>query len=697
MPSLRDRLANFMYGDKVRRAESISNAFVEAYRRLPYSSSPEQLIEQLKEIDSQHLDLLIRQIRNAETPLDTSESVRLSVINESRSLYIWDVITGNIIDLWTDYGFGTVIDITLKDVQAVEVWDEFWKARRNSQILGDREVFKLSTDLLTDGEFFFAYFISKVDGETTLRLIPTEQIREIITDPEDNYTVLYYKREYTGANSMSTLYYKDWQASEEELARAVLPQGAIKAESIKGELVTGTDVVMMQVAHRERSGRGWPLMTAGASWSRAYRNFLQDRAAVSRAVAMYVDKLNVKGSSRTVDMIKARLESSLVTGTGGYDTNPAPTAGSSWIQNEAINRERMPLTTGAGDAEKDGAPLLAQAGLAGRIFPHYLGRGEAFRLATATAMEGPIQKAFNRYKLFWSSVWRDMADIVLTAKETYGGARFETHDATANTDAILQLAIADISSLAVSLKEFSTLGLIDAKEGSMIARKLLQTGMQAVGIPDAGELLPADIEVQAELGEARGIMGYREGLKNAVYGLWSGKIMYAEYVDIMETAIDFHLHQAWGLALKEFGMSMADRTMMEEIALSSAILQEYGYIDGFGEYILDNSKAGGFLLRDLMPRMQLWTNRYTDIFNRALAMVGGDRLMEWVLGPTEEHCETCGSLAGKVKRASQWQDYYDETGIRPQAPALACKGFKCLCGYAVTDKKPTRGKLPAFK
>lgn len=693
MPTLRERIASFMYGDKIRRAETVANAFIDAYHRLPYSNSPEQLIEQLREVDSEYLDLIIRQIRNAETTTDTSESVRLGTVKECRNLHLFDPVSLNIVDLWTDYGFGSVIDITPDDEQAIEVWDEFWKANRNSQILGDREVFNLSTSLLTDGEFFFAYFISRMDGDVTLRMIPTEQIKEVITDPDDSYTILYYKREYVGAdNAYQTVYYKDWEASDADLRRAVLPTGAIKADEVKSNLTTGTDVVMMQVAHRERNGRGWPLMTAGASWSRAYRNFLQDRAAVSRAVAMYVDKLNVKGSSRTVDMIKARLESSLVSGSGGWDTNPPPVAGSSWIQNDAIDRQRMPLTTGAGDAEKDGAPLLAQAGLAGRVFPHYLGRGESFRLATATAMEVPVLRAFTRYKLFWSSVWRDMVDIVLTAKETYGGMTFETHDATVNTDAILQLSIGDVSMLAGNLKDFATLGLIDGEEAQMVARKLIQTGMQAIGISAAGELLPDEVET-VELGEAGGLSGYRTSLRSAVYGLWSGKLLYADFVNAMESAIDRNFRVAWRDALKKYNLKMEDMSGAEQLELGKSILEEFGYIDAFGEFILAHNKAGGFKLGDLMNRMEMWANRYNQLYNKALVMAGNDQPLEWIIGPTEEHCGDCSYYNGKVKRASYWQ----ENAILPQSHELECKGYQCKCMLVPTDKPLTRGKLRSIR
>jgi hypothetical protein len=691
--NIKNIISKALFRERVERIEIITNNILEAYKRLPYSSSPEQLIESLSEVDSRYIDLLIRQIKDREQGPDSeSEQVRISCVKESRSLYVWDVITQNIIELWNDYGFGSVVDITPVDKDAIPAWDEFWKAKRNSNILSDRKLFNLSTTVLQDGEFYLVFFISKTDGMATVRMIPTDQITELVKDPNDNLNIIYYKREFSNSSAMpSTIYYKDWQADDYDFEKITLPPDSIIADEVNNDSLSGTDVVMMQVAHRERKGRGWPLMTAGASWSRAYRDFLQDRAAVSKAVATYIDKLKVKGSNRTIDAIRSKLESSLVSSGYGTETNPVPTAGSSWIENDAIDRQRMPLSTGAGDAEKDGTPLLAQAALAGRIFPHYLGRGEAFRLATATAMEVPMQKAFNRYKLFWSSVWRDIVDIVLTAREMYGNVKYESHDATINTDSIIQMSLSDISNLNGMVKDSFQSDLLSKDEATAVTKKLIQVGMQSIGISNSSDLLPDEVDSE-ELGESA-IDNYRTALNQGVYGLWSGQILYNDFVSNMITTIETRLRQAWASAMKEFGMLITDMNTDEQYELSNAIMEEMSHIEDFGEYVLAHNKAGGFKLSALNSKLDLWVNRYRDIYNQALAMAGKDQPLEWVLGPTEEHCEDCSYYAGKVKRASWWND----NQILPQSKSLACKGYRCLCELKTTNKPMTRGRVRAFR
>lgn len=431
-------------------------------------------------------------------------------------------------------------------------------------------------------------------------------------------------------------------------------------------------------------------MTAGASWSRAYRNFLQDRAAVARSVAMYVDKLKVQGSSRAVDQIAARLQSSLVSGTGAHDSNPPPVAGSSWVQNQSIDRERMPLNTGAGDAEKDGAPLLAQAGLAGRVFPHYLGRGEAFRLATATAMEVPVLKAFSRYQHFWASVWEDMAEIVLGKFQQYSGVTFETTAVDVSTQSIVQTDIKEVSSMLDSITSAAGAGVITGETAQIAATSLVKAGLVTLGVSDGSEF--EDVETE-ELFEAA-IDRYRSSLRAEVYGLWSGKAIYAEFVTGMQDAIDRNLRLAWHDVLKEYGMTEADMSADEQYELGRMVIEEFDHIEGFADYILANNKASGGLFKSTANRIDMWMNRFRDATNRARSMIAGDGKLEWMLGPTEQHCASCGSLAGKVKRASQWEAFFEATGLRPQSQELACKGYNCLCELSPTDKPLTRGRLP---
>lgn len=231
-------------------------------------------------------------------------------------------------------------------------------------------------------------------------------------------------------------------------------------------------------------------MTTGIPWAIAYRDFLKDRVAIARAVSMFVDKVIVDGGEKAINQVANRLASSLSSG-GSSETNPRPPAGATWLENKAATRERMDLTTGAQDAETDGVALLAQAGLAGRVYAHYLGRGaNVYRLATATSMERPLLRAFNRYQLFWASIWRDLAKYVLMMGEKYAPdfSIDEEYDVDISMNSVIDVSIEDVSKSTTSLTDLYDRSLIETPVAMEIGEQLMRVIMQTIGIDDIEDI-----------------------------------------------------------------------------------------------------------------------------------------------------------------------------------------------------------------
>jgi hypothetical protein len=148
------------------------------------------------------------------------------------------------------------------------------------------------------------------------------------------------------------------------------------------------------------------------------------------------------------------------------------------------------MSTGAGDAATDSAALLAQAGLAGRVYPHWLGRGEAYRLATATSMETPVLRSFNRYQLFWSSVWSDVAHVVFGAANKYGTSSIEEMEVDVNTDALLTADVTQIVNLFESIGTLKDKGIVDPQKMDPAIKQLMRLALQALGVRNVNDILP---------------------------------------------------------------------------------------------------------------------------------------------------------------------------------------------------------------
>lgn len=492
MPTLRERAANFLLGNERHKLQEMAQSLYNAYLEGPFVLPPDQLITQLREqYDSGILYDMVQSLYweqlGAVGYAQNLTAERIRAIDESRRLWKYNVIASYIIHLWTNYSFGENVIITPKDEDAAEIWEEFWRADRNQVVLSqDKIADKLSNWLLVDGDRFLVFYVSTVDGETTVRGINTKEIIEIITDPDDSNVPLFYKRQWSNTkNQQMTWYYPDYQAFfDKALDRVELPTGAIRADEQNDK----TTVYLLHIAFNgkdEDSLFGWPLLGAGSPWIRAQKRHMENRLAVSASKAMYVRQATVQGGSRAVDNVIANLRSAL-SSTSSIETNPPAVAGSTLVENQAVTTRDLPMTTGASDAKVDGEMFAWMAGLSGGVFPHYLGMGDAYRLATATSMERPLEMQFSRYQLFWSAQFRKVVRIVLQMKEKYGGVKFESYDAEVSTD---QLVEVDLDGMSTALgRVFQTiinpmteLGALPASVVDGMLRASLRVVLQALG------------------------------------------------------------------------------------------------------------------------------------------------------------------------------------------------------------------------
>jgi len=506
MPTFRERFADLVLGDEKRRLQEHAATLMHAYREGPYLLPPEQLLGQLEEIDSAILYDAVQRLtweRMGAGYGGDEEQERARAIDESRRLWRYDVLAQWAIQLWTDYGFGENISIKPLDEEAEEAWLEFWQADRNQPVLAADELHHLSDTLKVDGETVAVFYTSTFDGETTVRTIDTKEIVEIVTDPEDASVALWYKRTWTDQKSVSyTWYYPDWQAAlgqdstdDSALPRdiitlddSMLPRDAVRAD----EQNEKTTVCILHIADNRKGGlRGWPLSTAAAPWSRTHKQFRENRATISAAIAMFVQKLKLKGGTRAKDNVKATLESAFATDSTS-ETNPPPVAGT-FLENEAARLERLSMGTGAGDAKSDGEALAWQALLGFGLFPHYAGMGDAYRLATATSMEKPLLMQWSRYQLFWSAQFRKMVRIVLTMKERYDGMSFETYEAEVSTDRLVEVDLVAVSNAVTGLFRETLFpaveaDLIPSETAQRIVAVIWRIALQALGVVDADEV-----------------------------------------------------------------------------------------------------------------------------------------------------------------------------------------------------------------
>ena len=416
---------------------------------------------------------------------------RVGSVKNARVYYLRDPLSKQAIRIWTGYSIGRGINWQAADEGADKILREFWGATANQSVLSTQGQGQSSDKLLVDGEVFFVFFPAKGNGVTKIRRIDPLEITEIITDPDDRDTVLLYKREFWAGSTMHTLYYPDYTNET--------PNESARDKDGK-EVTADQQSPIYHVAFNTLAPRGVSLLYSAMDWSRAHRKFVEARASITQALAKFAWKAKVKGGSTAVSAVQSQLQSSLATGRG-TENNPPAAAGSTWVENQGLDLTPIKTESGASAAQTDANMLLQMFGAAVGVFPHYFGAGEAFRLATATAMERPMQIQFESYQKMWSDTYDNIFNYVLNENNISEDKRFIDIDFPPITEKDAMAAINAVAQI------ITVMPALDTDE----VRKLVLTNL---GVNNPEEVLDGiSTEESAAYHLAKALRDYKVALK----------------------------------------------------------------------------------------------------------------------------------------------------------------------------------------
>ena len=525
MPTIRERIADAVGGQPLReergRVRQQMELLLDAQFQL--RRDPEMLARELEEMDSHLLDMIMQQRGWSRVGgamgaggLQLTDSDRLAEVASARWMTYHDVQSKNAVQTWTDFGFGQSVSIVPRDSHAAEIWSEFWTARRNRPTLGERILHEQSNEAVISGELFFPLWTDSVSGmnpsQTTIRSIRTEEIRQIVTLPEDAAINVWYIQSVDGIKVNGVTYdavaYRDWMATPEQLDEVPVPDGCISAS----ELRPNTDAVMLYAARNRylvdsKQYRGFPEFKQAYQWFREYTKTIGDIIAKARAVAMFVDKLKITGGSRALKSIASQLTSTLATGTNRMERNPVPVAGSTWLQNEQVDRTRMPLGTGASDDRQSTMIVLGQGSAGTKVPLGWSGRADAWQNRSVAEMTVlPWDEAMQRYQSWWSSVFRDMARVVLTQADI--GLTSEEMLADVTLDTLLTVKVEELLAVVTEVVKATEIGIIGVDRAAAIVERIVGLALTKFGVVDVGEVM----EPEATGAEAAVLENLKAGL-----------------------------------------------------------------------------------------------------------------------------------------------------------------------------------------
>jgi hypothetical protein len=333
------------------------------------------------------------------------EKARRETVNSARVFGVYDGLSKEIINLYVNFGVGTGITWHMPEdnTEALKVLTAFWNDPDNAVVFSMQGQRGTGRDLLTDGELPFVLFTGDGAGQVKVRPMDPLQIIDIATNPEDVYDETHIVRRYTprGQSQPKTVIYRTINNPDDN--------PGVDQDGKEVTASPGTDDAVVYLMRLDTVvGRGNSLLTPVIEWAKAHREFMIARIAIEQQLAKYVRDVEVKGGAGAVSAEAARMEARLA---ARSESNQEKA--SSYVHNPGLKVTPTSQETGASAAQVDGGMILQRVGAGAGVYPIYLGAGESFRLATATAMETPMLRTFQAFQALINDMYKTIFKFVL--------------------------------------------------------------------------------------------------------------------------------------------------------------------------------------------------------------------------------------------------------------------------------------------
>lgn len=178
---------------------------------------------------------------------------------------------------------------------------------------------------------------------------------------------------------------------------------------------------------------------------------------------------------------------------------------------------------------------------------------------------------------------------------------------------------------------------------------------------------------------------FQDGMRAIARGAVVGEIPVESFIDQAQFSIERRWFDAFRAGLEVCGVE-DEITEEERSQVLAEMVTDLLAVAGLGNDIAAGkytNPKGGAMLKPLFARINLYTTRLKYMFALGQSSGCANKMMEWELGATEDHCADCLFYAGQVHRMSTWTRY----NALPQARGLECGGWNCDCRLTETAGK----------
>ena len=357
---------------------------------------------------------------SAETSREFSRQGLRAIQMLSRLFYLKNPLINRGVEIKALYVWGQGVSIAAKDDEVNEVIQAFMDDPRNRSEMWGHQARRLKeVELEVTGNLFFLFFIDRVStGKVTMRTIPADEIQHIHTNPDDFKEPWFYERLFTPAGIDPTsgapvvfpqkrILYPDWRYAPGKTDARIKP-------FVGMEIHWDEPVYHVKVGSLPDMRFGTPETYCALDWARAYKEFLEDWASITRSYSRFSWKLTTKGGQGAVDAMKTKLGTTAATGSMTMiDSNPPPTVGSTFISTEGVKMDPI-STRGAQVSIHDGAPLgrmvASGVGIPETMLMEDIAKGSH---ATAKTLDRPTELLMRDRQELWIDVITDILNFVI--------------------------------------------------------------------------------------------------------------------------------------------------------------------------------------------------------------------------------------------------------------------------------------------
>lgn len=273
----------------------------------------------------------------------------------------------------------------------------------------------------TDGNLFAALFTAPRTGRVLPRLVPLEEITDIIKNPQDRTEPWFYKRVSVAANGQTeTTYHPDVDfqptAGRVQFRRSQdgwLPWDLGDQQMEPGEILWDAPILHMKVNALSTWDFGIGDAFASIAWARAYKEFLEDWAKLVKALSRFAWRATASKNS-AAQKAADRINASTATTSSVTDGGRSPVGQTASMV--GVNLEAIPKTGATIDSES-GKPLASMIA-AGMDVPVTMLLGDpgvTGARATAETLDRPTELMAGLRRDAWTEFFDRLLGYVIDA------------------------------------------------------------------------------------------------------------------------------------------------------------------------------------------------------------------------------------------------------------------------------------------